>query len=124
MSKVSKFIVLFLALLLSCVSIKFNNSSQFSSAESQKKGDGTSASFSLENKLILFCLQRQNENTVNPATNFPPPVFRNHFNDYISHKLYFELKLINIALQYILNSKEIIRSLSIRDIIYPFQFFG
>lgn len=127
MSNFSKLTAILFAIMLSYVSISKDNYEKTLPATFQHAGgERSQSSFSEIALQDIFCLQRQIEHVVNPGNNFPAPVSNNlkHYPDAFSgHSFSIESRIQGIASQYLSHSKEIHRSLTISDIIFPFNYF-
>lgn len=125
MNNFSKLTAIFFALMLSYVSIKVNYEKSHP-ATLWNAGDERPSSYLSETPLQdIFCLQRQPEQVVNPVNSFPAP--NTNLKDsptvFAGSSLSVELRIQSIASQYLSHSQEIHRSLTIGDIIFPFDYF-
>lgn len=123
MNNFTKLVVLFLAFLLS-----FSNGKEASGEvllpEVHAGVEFSSPSYLSENKLSkIFCLHQSGEIVVNTVNHLPAPGSK-IFKDYFSGGIFsFEGRVHTLASRYVKHAKEINRSLTIRDIIFPFHFF-
>jgi hypothetical protein len=86
------------------------------------EGENSSSYFS-ENKLNAFCLFGTGESLVKTVHSFPNPDSKQFPNYFHSRSFSNEERIQNVVSEYLLHSKEINRSLTIRDIIFPFHYF-
>lgn len=121
MGNLSNLAVLLYAVLLLFVSIGTANYGR--SLPLQGPENGPSPSYFSENSLSPFCLFLSAEQLVHPVSNYPIPHSKINSNSFPGSSFSFEVKIQGIASQYLLHAKEIYRSLSIRDLIFPFHFF-
>lgn len=82
-----------------------------------------SSSYAGDKLDILFCLHSSGENTTNSVNHVPAPGAKNYTNDFLSESFSIEIKIRNLALQYLLKSREIYPALTTRNIIFPFHYF-
>lgn len=129
MSNFSKLTAIFFAIMLSYVSISKDNYEKSLPVSFQGTGtERSSASFSEVSEAPLqdiFCLQRHIEHVVNPVNSFPAPTsnLKDHPGVFSGISFSIESRIQSIASQYLSHSKEIDRSLTISDIIFPFDYF-
>lgn len=124
MSNLSKLTVLLFAVALSFVSISTDSYVKVTDIKHHGIGGDNSPSHSFSDfELSTFCLFRSVEHVSQSVNNFPTPNSKRSWNGSLGASFSIEVRLQTIALQYLLHSKKINRSLAIRDIIYPFHSF-
>lgn len=123
MSKLSKFSVLLFTIVLSYVSISTANDGKPAKLKHHELEEASTSSFFSDKRLNILSLFGSAEHVANPARNFPTPNSKYHPSGSWVGLFSFEVKVQNISLQYLLHSKVIYRSLTIRDIIFPFHYF-
>lgn len=126
MSNLSKLTAIFFAILLSYVSIHQDNYEKPLHTTFQGAGEERAPAYFSEIPLQdVFCLQRQIEHVVNPVNSFPAPTsnLKDHPGVFSSISFSIESRIQSISSQYLSHSQEIHRSLTIGDIIFPFDYF-
>lgn len=123
MSNFLKLPVLLFALVLCLAGTSKDNYRKLLDAPFKGILDNHSSSYAEDQLNILFCLLPSGENITSSGNHLPPSGAKNNSNDFSSGSFSLELKIRNIALQYLLNSREIYRALTIGDIIFPFHYF-
>ena len=124
MRNLSKYIIIFLAIILSNISLRGNYGVAF--LNTTHKNIDTEHSFlcSSENVNSIYFLHSQNENLVNFENNLPLLHFKNFSKEFGNQSFAFELSILNKINRYFSFSKFIHPSLSVHVIIFPSHFFG
>jgi hypothetical protein len=123
MSSFMKFVVLLLTVLLS-LSIGRDSYGELLRVKAQEPVEEGAHSYISGSKLYKnFALHPVGEIIVNGINSLPAPNSVKNPDNFFGSAASFELSLQHVATQYLLHAKKISRSLTVRDIIFPFHYF-
>jgi len=124
MSKLSRFYIIFFAIVLLYSGISKDYYNGLLNLNNKNADTEHSFLYSLENTNCLYYTHRQGENLINFTNHLLFPNFKIILTIYAENSFALELKLLNSIHQYFAFSKIISQSLPIQLIIFPFHFFG
>jgi hypothetical protein len=123
MNSFMKFAVLLITVVLS-LSIGRESYGELLRVKAQEIPEEESHSYISGNRLYKdFALHPLSEIVVSGINSLPAPNSVKNPDNFFGSAASFELSLQHVATQYLLHAKKISRSLTIRDIIFPFHYF-
>lgn len=124
MGNLSKWMLLLFTIMLSSFSISEDYAPKECHTPFQEIQESPSQGHLLGKKLNkTFSLHQSNAPFVFSVNHLPGPNPKDCPFNFLNRPFSLELSIPNIALQYLLHARDINRSLTIRDIIFPFHYF-
>ena len=114
-------VLLFTCVLSFSISNTYEEASQYHAQELAQ--DGTRSYLSGGKLHKAFGLHPSSEIVVNSINSLPAPNSKKYSDEAAGSLLYYEKGFQHRAAQYLLQAETISRSLTIRDIIFPFHYF-
>ncbi len=118
-----RYMLLLVAILLACAGIRLPSDSQMYYGV-QQQGQEAAAKASLSGgELLKFPYLARAEEHLGVLRHLPTPPFQPQPNGLILNSSAFELRIQRLMAQYLSQARFLHRSLTIRDIIFPFHYF-